>query len=452
MHLSRLVRGIRTVILRRGAGYLGRVVARHYWPQAMYRYVLGPAALPALGRAAEAVDRSMRGLRTRRALREAGALRADAPRTRRADAPSIVRTFDGAAAFAEAWLAYARLQDEAGVPSIVSVDPARRRLVLSQTEGAPVGRSSAPPAESLGLSLDRLVDRIHRRGVTGLRHALDALVVTADGSVALAEIPRARVHAQPRGAWFRHERDRDRRAINDRFGLSLLTDARARELLAHQQDRLPPGWFREYAPIDFGDGLAVGRFQKTDSGTGRWEFFNSRIVAPLVAGKRVLDLGSNNGSLPIMMLRAGAREVVAVERSEILAESAELNARVLAWRDMRPYELRLHRGDMRDCLTQPWGPFDVVTAFCSIYYLPHDDIAAIIRTAAGMGAVLVVQANDGANENLPEARHAFLRRMMEANGYPRVAMHAVEGFARPLLVGAPRAAATSANATLAAAV
>jgi predicted nicotinamide N-methyase len=174
----------------------------------------------------------------------------------------------------------------------------------------------------------------------------------------------------------------------------------------------------------------------TDSGTGRWDVFNREVVAPLIRGARVLDLGSNNCSLPLMMLREGASEVVAVERSPLLADAARVNAQVFEWRDMRPYNLRVHLGDMRDVLQQDWGRFDVVTAFCSLYYLPEEDMVAVMRHAARMGATLVLQSNEGA-QDIPASRADRLMQLIRQSGYADVRLHRFGEFARPILGGVP---------------
>jgi hypothetical protein len=88
---------------------------------------------------------------------------------------------------------------------------------------------------------------------------------------------------------------------------------------------------------------------------------------------------------------------------------------------------------MRLFLERDLGTFDVVTAFCSLYYLPEEDMARITRKASEMGAMLILQANDGIT-NLP-AGTPQLKRLMEGNGYPAVVVHAPAGFSRPLLVG-----------------
>jgi SAM-dependent methyltransferase len=266
--------------------------------------------------------------------------------------------------------------------------------------------------------IEAVMDRAHAAGLTGLRNGLDAPLTAL------------RRHAD-RGAGFAAERDADRCAFNARFARSILTEASARDLLRDVRARVTT--YHDYAPIDFGGGLTVGQVASSDSGTGRWEVFNRAVVAPLVLGRRVLDLGSNNGSMPLMMLRAGARSVTGIEGSTEIAELARLNASVLAWRDIRRYDIRIVTGDMRRCLSGDFGPLDVVTAFCSLYYLPAADMARVIAWAAGSGATLVLQANEAIG-NLP-ARAATLRRLMEENGYPAVETHAFPGFTRPLLVG-----------------
>ena len=294
-----------------------------------------------------------------------------------------------------------------------------------------------PADDATSDEVERLMDHAHAAGVTGVARSFDRLVRLPDGSVRFADLSAARRH-RAGAVHFAAARDEDRRAFNRRFGTSILTEAGARQALQELKAKVPEG-YRDYAPIDFGCGLTIGQVASTDSGTGRWDFFNGEIVGPLVAGRRVLDLGSNNGSLPLMMLRAGASEVVAVEFTPAIADFARLNARILAWRDMRPYNIQVITGDMRVFLTQDLGAFDVVTAFCSLYYLPEDDMARIIRKAAAMNAVLVLQANE-AIDNLP-AKTLDLHRAMRDNGYTDISVHTPSGFARPLLVGRTQHAA-----------
>jgi SAM-dependent methyltransferase len=298
-----------------------------------------------------------------------------------------------------------------------------------------IADAPALPAAASSAELEQLMDRAHAARITGLGDSFERTVRMADGSLRFADLPRSKKYA----CWtmsFLAARDADRRAFNHRFGTSILTESSARAELQAHKSRVPEG-YRDYAPIDFGSGLTIGRIASTDSGTGRWEFLNRRIVAPFVQGKRVLDLGSNNGSLPLMMLRAGAREVVGIEYTPAIADFARLNARILSWRDVRPYSIDIVTGDMRLFLTEDLGAFDVITAFCSLYYLPEEDMARVVEKAAMMNAVLILQAND-AVEGLPGTTRA-LHRLMNDHGYRDVTIHAPAGYLRPLLVGQPAA-------------
>jgi hypothetical protein len=82
----------------------------------------------------------------------------------------------------------------------------------------------------------------------------------------------------------------------------------------------------------------------------------------------------------------------------------------------------------------------VVTAFCSLYYLPEADMATLIRHGAEMGSTLVLQSNEAA-ENIPASRAERLKELMQQNGYANVRVHAFGDFARPILVGVSAAAA-----------
>ena len=306
------------------------------------------------------------------------------------------------------------------------VDPGElRRLGLIADANAPAANDAD------AWQIEALMDRAHAAGITGVSGSFRHLVRTAGGRLAFGDLEKARKH-RPDSLHFLSARDADRRAFNREFGASVLTEASARDALRDGKSKVPDA-YQDYAPIDFGCGLTVGQVASTDSGTGRWDFFNRQIVAPLIAGKRVLDLGSNNGSLPLMMLRDGAREVVAVEFTPEIADFARINARILSWRDVRPYDIKVLAGDMRLFLTEDLGAFDVITAFCSLYYLPEEDMARIVSKAASMNAVLILQANDTI-DNLP-AQALALHRLMRENGYADVEVHTPAGFARPLLVG-----------------
>jgi hypothetical protein len=206
-------------------------------------------------------------------------------------------------------------------------------------------------------ALETELDTIHRGGATGMSLTFGNVILDPAGTPWLIDFDGARAHRSTAGPLFAWYRDQDREKFNRIYGRNLLTERSARLALAAQRARLP-GW---YAPIDFGRGLAVDGFWSVENGTGRWEFLNRAVLGPLVQGKRVLDLGPNNGIMPIFMLRAGAREVVGLELDPLYAESAQLVRRLFEWRDMRPYNLQIHNVDMR-AIHDAWEPFDMVTS------------------------------------------------------------------------------------------
>jgi hypothetical protein len=157
--------------------------------------------------------------------------------------------------------------------------------------------SGAPTEYPDALRVRFLMEEAHRANITGLRHAFSHVGATADSRWRSGRLRGVRRHRD--GCIF-FAADRDCEAFNARFNAAILTESRARSLLEERKARVPPG-YRQYAPIDFSGGVTVGRIASTDSGTGRWEFFNRHVLAPLVVGKRVLDLGSNNASMPLMM-------------------------------------------------------------------------------------------------------------------------------------------------------
>ncbi len=290
-------------------------------------------------------------------------------------------------------------------------------------------------------AIELALDHLHRRGLSSVDVRPENLEME---TASFRSLGGAKPHRDTNSFVFRYRRDRDRERVNRIYGTRLLTERSARAALAPLSSRANEAASRGdwYAAIDFGSGLTIGEIWSTDAGTGRWEYFNGPIMEPLLPGRRVLDLGANNGVMPMMMLRAGAREVVAFESSSEHIEAAEVVRRIFEWRDMREYPLRLRHGDMREILDQDLGEFDLVTALCSLYYLPKADMAAIVRHASTLAPGMVLQANvetppaEALDATTGELRSSvpFLKRLLESNGFPNVSVHAPPGFSRPLLV------------------
>jgi 2-polyprenyl-3-methyl-5-hydroxy-6-metoxy-1,4-benzoquinol methylase len=289
-------------------------------------------------------------------------------------------------------------------------------------------------SEELLQEMECQLERIHACGVTGMSLTFGNIIIDSQrGAPWFVDWEGARVHRTKSDLAFTYQRNLDRIKFNRFYSRNLMTEHSARVALANSG----LDW---YAPVDFGGGVTVDGFWSTSSGTGRWEFLNRKVMEPLVKGKRILDLGSNNGVMPLMMLRAGAREVVGVEISPTLAERAELVHKIFEWRDMRRYVFHIHQGDMREIMQKSWGNFDVVTALASLYYLPPDEMGAVVCRASELAPMMVIQAKTDTRQNAPESKAekssvAFLKKLLQENGFPHVDVYESKGYPRPLLVG-----------------
>jgi hypothetical protein len=301
------------------------------------------------------------------------------------------------------------------------------------------GREHIPACfpESFLDDLENQLEKIHAQKVAGVSVTYGNVIVESQtGKPFFIDFEKARAHRSLRGAAFGYQRDRDRVTFNRCYGRNLVTERSARAAVATESGK-SDSW---YAPIDFGGGLATPGFWSTESGTGRWSYLNGRILDRLVGGKRVLDLGSNNGVLPMMMLRAGAREVVALERSPELVETARVVHRLFEWRDLRRYALEMCQCDMLEVLREDRGAFDLVTAFCSLYYLKPEEMERVVRRVAELAPIMVVQAKtdtraDAAEQKAAKSDPAFLKQLLEENGFGQVDIFGPQDFSRPLLIG-----------------
>lgn len=393
------------------------------------------------------------------------------------DALLIRKDYRGdARSFIHEWAALAILADKVNVPAIHHVDEQRtvlyKNLIGGKTireilvsRGAKIlhehtrndpelaslprqarikdvwrrGREVLPKAITgqCRAHLGEQLERAHAAGVTGVSITWGNVVIDETTMTPwFIDLDKARVMRSRESVAMLLLRDLEREQFNELYGSILLTEASARTALA-EQSRKMPGW---YAPIDFGGGLSVGSFWRIESGTGRWECVNGPVLDHLLPGKRILDLGSNNGIMPLMMLRAGAREVLGVELSPDYADCAQLVRRIFEWRDGRRYDLNLQVGNMLDILSCDWGCFDIVTAFCSLYYLAPEEMEAVVRKAAELAPIMVLQAKIDTRMNAAENKAEksslpFLKTLLEKNGFAYVEVFAPSGFARPLLIG-----------------
>ncbi len=282
--------------------------------------------------------------------------------------------------------------------------------------------------------LEQEMDRIHRLGVTGFSLTFGNVVVHEDGGDPwFIDFDSAQTSDDLSSTSFRMRRDRDRRWFDRIYGAELMTEKGARQSLSQSLAT-------SYSPVDFGWGLTTRGFWSTDSGSGRWVRWNRDIMAESIRGRRVLDLGSHNAVMPLMMLRSGARQVTAVERDPKALEVARGLLEIAKWHDMADYRLDLRQAEILEFVRTHDGEYDVATALCSLYYLPEDEMREVVRRLSRQVPRMILQAKTdtavgAADDKARKSSLEFSRSLLHENGFPEVEVFTARGWSRPILIG-----------------
>lgn len=332
------------------------------------------------------------------------------------------------------------------VPGMVGVDWSRNIIVCEPLKGTPFRELTATQAADPAL-LGRIEDAllaIHRAGYVVGDLDRDDLIVTKDGPV-IANLRNALPLAGLSRDMSVYLRDLDRHRFNHLFATGLLTARQLRKLLsptaAIPHDKVRKTFNEVYAPVLIRDDIRWGKIWNTDLGTGRWNFI-MREHLPIPLGGSVLDLGSNNGFNPLQMLRAGAASAVGVEIDHCAIDQANFLRSAFEWLDNRSYDFRCIHGSQGDLPSFDLPRFDVVTAFCSLYYLPDAQIRSLVRYIRTRTDVLVLQCNTdrlidrgGEEETFRKASVEFAVEMLDQAGFANRTIVAPPGYSRPLVIG-----------------
>ncbi|MBZ0112993.1 MAG: lipopolysaccharide kinase InaA family protein [Thermoanaerobaculia bacterium] len=276
-----------------------------------------------------------------------------------------------------------------------------------------------------------LLEQIHNAGVTGASITFGNVCLDEDLGPVLIDFDKAQVHRRTSTLAFAAGRDHDRRLFNRIYGSDLLTETGAARLLKEVSST-------GYAPLDLGQGLFTKGCWSIDSGTGRWEYLNRRVLEPIIQGSRIVDLGSHNGVMPLLMLRDGAEAVVAFERNLESARISRLTHRLFEWRYHQPFDFRVINNDMLAGLRSLRGEFDVITSFCSLYYLSEVEMLEAAVLARSLAPVFVVQAKTdtraGAGSKAIKSGDDFLKDLLLKAGFSTVERFGPTGYSRPILI------------------
>ena len=203
-----------------------------------------------------------------------------------------------------------------------------------------------------------------------------------------------------------------------------------------------------YTPIDFGNGIiATGNFKVSTAlenihfGMGKWQYIIERNL-PDLQGKRVMDLGCNNGIFCIEMARRGATDVIGVDSEKTWPNwksQAEFVKEALEWRCRTKYPIRFVDSDMDRISYFNFGRFDVVTALCSIYYLEEDRMYSLLKHLRETSDLVLIQGNTRREDQTPEVHRRalpeYIGRMLEKVGFPFITYDCPLFYERPVVVG-----------------
>jgi tRNA A-37 threonylcarbamoyl transferase component Bud32 len=320
------------------------------------------------------------------------------------------------------------------VPKIVDVDFENLSLWTSPVDGRSFeGTDMVEFAELLGRDLQT----IHRAGLLMGDINSHMFIIADDGLPVWVDFSGCEDFSELSWQTFRYLADRDTEKFNGVFSTSFATFDSLSEEVRSMIEAEVESW---YSTAYLGAGLRVGRLWNLSVGWGRWEFLLGRSL-PAPGGKRILDLGANNGHNGLEMLRAGAVSVVGLEQNQDRIAQGILLKQAYEWADGTTYDYLGIHGDMRDLPTMGLGQFDMITALCSMYYLTEPEIVELVTSMRSMTPVLVLECNETKNigrrdqDTYRKASMAFNISILKANGFPDVEVVAPKGYDRPLVIG-----------------
>jgi tRNA A-37 threonylcarbamoyl transferase component Bud32/SAM-dependent methyltransferase len=276
---------------------------------------------------------------------------------------------------------------------------------------------------------------IHRAGYTMEDVKYGNVIIEATKTPYFVDCERALPLRQFSRSTATYLRDRDADRLNQLFGTNLLTANVLRKC------RLPADAI--YSPFYAGGGISWGKIWNPDLGILRWRHILADHL-PVPRGGRILDLGANNGFNALQMLRAGANEAIGVEIDTGAIEQGLFVKRVFEWADNTEYRFSYIHGSHADVGSMNLGRFDLVTAFCTLYYLSSAAMSKTVSDLAQLTDILVLQCNDERSigrsdlETYSKASLSFNVELVRNNGFPNVTVVERRGSNRPLVVARAR--------------
>lgn len=207
--------------------------------------------------------------------------------------------------------------------------------------------------------------------------------------------------------------------------------------------------FKWYSAVDFGNGIVaktnypLGYCVGPDSiqtGADKWDYIIKRNL-PDLQGKKVLDLGCNNGIMCVMAARAGAVEIVGIDSNSLWKdwiEQAKFVKEALEWRCRTIYPITFIDANIIDLPKLNLGYFDVVLALCCLYYLSDTEIMEVLKYLQRNSGHIVVQCNTARVHSKEVNRRAtpkYMGNALKKAGFKFIYFDIPFFYQNPIVVG-----------------
>jgi hypothetical protein len=133
-----------------------------------------------------------------------------------------------------------------------------------------------------------------------------------------------------------------------------------------------------------------------------------------------------------------------VEIDPAAIERGLLVKRIFEWADNTEYHFSYIHGSHADIGSMNLGRFDLITAFCTLYYLSAAAMRKTVSDLARLADTLVLQCNNERSirrsdpETYTKASLSFNVELVRKNGFPNVTVIERAGSNRPLLIARTR--------------
>ncbi len=219
------------------------------------------------------------------------------------------------------------------------------------------------------------------------------------------------------------------------------------------QNEIPK--YEWFSHVNFGNGIIAkstswpsAPMNSRHMGVSKFDYIIKPNL-PDLQGKRILEIGCNNGIISIHMIRNGASEVVAVDSERTWPnwnKQALFVKKALEWRCQTKYNIKYVDLDMKEIWKKDFGKFDIVIALNCLYYIEEKEIERLIRHVATISDFFLIQCNTKDQKHLGRrAKPNFMKRALLQNGFSDVYIDSpweffqgkrfLKKYCRPIVVG-----------------